>query len=165
MIVFQALLNYDPVKEILKIYFNEESDYSEENTSGNEDFCSTILQSSQFDPEQTKKHGLGPWERNYRSSGCSQIFFKIDVLKNFANFTGKHLRWNLFLITLQVLKPSGRKLYYKKTSTQVFSSDILEILNAFNLAGRTYMSWRIFLSDLMLNMYVLKQFSKIRWVD
>ena len=46
MIVFQALLNYDPVKEILKIYFNEEGDYSEENTSGNEDFRSTILQSS-----------------------------------------------------------------------------------------------------------------------
>ena len=112
-----------------------------------------------------KKHGLGPWERNYRSSGCSQIFFKIDVLKNFANFTGKHLRWNLFLITLQVLRPSGRKLYYKKTSTQVFSSGIWEILNAFNLVGRTYMSWRIFLSDLMLNMYVLKHFSKILWVD
>ena len=28
------------------------------------------------------------WERNYRSS-CLNIFFKIAVLKNFANFTGK----------------------------------------------------------------------------
>ena len=28
----------------------------------------------------------------------SQLFFKIDVLKNFAIFTGKHLSWNLFLI-------------------------------------------------------------------
>ena len=26
----------------------------------------------------------------------SQIFFKIDVLKNFAIFTGKHLCWSLF---------------------------------------------------------------------
>ena len=31
----------------------------------------------------------------------SQMFFKIDVLKNFANFTGKHLCWSLFLIQLQ----------------------------------------------------------------
>ena len=26
----------------------------------------------------------------------SQMFFKIVVLKNFANFTGKRLRWILF---------------------------------------------------------------------
>ena len=32
----------------------------------------------------------------YRSS-CSQMFFKISVLKNFANFTGTHLCWSLFL--------------------------------------------------------------------
>ena len=29
-------------------------------------------------------------------SNCSQMFFKIGALKNFANFTGKHLRWSLF---------------------------------------------------------------------
>ena len=29
------------------------------------------------------------------------MFFKIGVLKNFAVFTGKHLRWSLFLIKLQ----------------------------------------------------------------
>ena len=28
----------------------------------------------------------------------SQVFFKIDVLKNFANFTGKHLCRCLFLL-------------------------------------------------------------------
>ena len=31
---------------------------------------------------------IEPRERNYKSSR-SQIFFKIGVLKNFANFTGK----------------------------------------------------------------------------
>ena len=31
----------------------------------------------------------------FRSSR-SQMFFKIDALKNFANFTGKHLCWSLF---------------------------------------------------------------------
>ena len=35
-------------------YFNEESDYSEENTSHNEDFRSTILQPFQFEPEKKK---------------------------------------------------------------------------------------------------------------
>ena len=30
-----------------------------------------------------------------------QMFFKKDVLKTFANFTGKHLCWSLFLKTLQ----------------------------------------------------------------
>ena len=29
------------------------------------------------------------------------VVCKIGVLKNFANFTGKHLCWSLFLINLQ----------------------------------------------------------------
>ena len=35
-----------------------------------------------------------------------QVFFKIGVLKNFRNFTGKHPCWSLFLIKLQVLRPA-----------------------------------------------------------
>ena len=34
----------------------------------------------------------------FRSS-CSQMLFKISVLKNFVIFTGKHLRWCLFIGT------------------------------------------------------------------
>ena len=34
---------------------------------------------------------------NFKSSR-SQMFFKIDVLKNLAMFTGKHLCWSYFLI-------------------------------------------------------------------
>ena len=34
------------------LYFNKESDYSVENTGGNEVFCSTILQPFQFEPEK-----------------------------------------------------------------------------------------------------------------
>ena len=37
---------------------------------------------------------------NFKSSR-SQMFFKIDVLKNLAMFTGKHLCWSYFLIQLQ----------------------------------------------------------------
>ena len=36
----------------------------------------------------------------YRSSRL-QMFFEKSVLKNFANFTGKHLCWSLYLIKLQ----------------------------------------------------------------
>ena len=35
---------------------------------------------------------------NHRRSSRSQMFFKTDVLKNFAIFKGKHLCWSLFLI-------------------------------------------------------------------
>ena len=37
------------------LYFNEENDYSEENTKENEDFRSTILQPFVFEPEQKSK--------------------------------------------------------------------------------------------------------------
>ena len=37
----------------------------------------------------------------------SQILFKIDVLKNFVNFTGKHLCWSLFLIKFKTDSNKG----------------------------------------------------------
>ena len=40
---------------------------------------------------------------SYRSNGL-RMFFKIGVLKNFANSTGKHLYWSLFLTSC---RPSG----------------------------------------------------------
>ena len=45
------------------LYFNEKNDYSEENTSGNEYFRSTILQPFQFDSEQKKTCGNEDHER------------------------------------------------------------------------------------------------------
>ena len=41
----------------------------------------------------------------FRSSR-SQMFLKIGVLKNVANFTGIHLCWSLFLIKLQSWRPA-----------------------------------------------------------
>ena len=34
------------------------------------------------------------------------IFFKLGVVKNFANFKSKHLSWSLFLIKLQTFWPA-----------------------------------------------------------
>ena len=44
----------------------------------------------------------------YRS-GRSRMFFKVGVLKNFANFTGKQLCWSLFLKKLQAFRSSDER--------------------------------------------------------
>ena len=46
---------------------------------------------------------------------------KKSVLKNFTNFTGKHLCWSLFLISLQVFGPATLLKY---TPTLMFSYEI-----------------------------------------
>ena len=56
-IVFQVWLNFDPVKEILKIYFNKESDFSEENTTDNKYFRSTFF--NHFSLSLTRKKSCG----------------------------------------------------------------------------------------------------------
>ena len=53
------------------------------------------------------------------------MFFKIDALKNFANFTGKHLCWSLFLIKLQPLWPVKNTLLYR--TPPVAASDYFQI--------------------------------------
>ena len=53
----------------------------------------------------------------FRSSR-SRIFFKLDVLKNFASLTGKHLCWSLILIKLQALRPAT--LLKTDSNTSVF---------------------------------------------
>ena len=40
------------------------------------------------------------------SCSRSQVFFKIGVPKNFADFTGKHFCLSFFLIKLQALSPA-----------------------------------------------------------
>ena len=43
---------------------------------------------------------------NIITSCRSQMFFKLDVFKNFRNFTGKHLCWSLFLIKSEAFRPA-----------------------------------------------------------
>ena len=54
------------------------------------------------------------------------MFCKKGVLKNFAEFKGKHLCRSLFLIKLQVKKASLRP-EKNETPTQVFSGEFCEI--------------------------------------
>ena len=54
-----------------ELYFNDESDNSEENTSDNEDFRSTILQPFQFEPEQEKTCGNESHENETKHTDAS----------------------------------------------------------------------------------------------
>ena len=47
-----------------------------------------------------------------------EVFFKKDVLKNFANLTEKHLCWSLFLIKMEAWGPAT--LLKRDSNTDVF---------------------------------------------
>ena len=53
------------------------------------------------------------------------MFYKKGVLKNFAKFTEKYLRWNLFFNKVADLSPAT---LLKKPPTQVFSCEFCKIL-------------------------------------
>ena len=72
-----------------------------------------------------------------RSSRWYVLFIIGVLLKNFANFTRKHLCWSLFLTKLQ--------LHFKETPTQVFSWEICKnFKNTFFLQqtyGHCFCDW------------------------
>ena len=59
-------------------------------------------------------------------SNCMQLFFKTDVTRNFAIFTGKHLCCSLFLIKLQAIRHFN--LVKNETSKQVIPVNIAKFL-------------------------------------
>ena len=61
----------------------------------------------------------------FRSSHI-RCLVKKGVLKDFANFEGKHLFWNLFLIKLQAWKDFSKNLFWR-----IFRNDCLFVLNSF----------------------------------
>ena len=73
-----------------------------------------------------------------RSSG-SQMFFKIYVLKNLRNFTGKNLSWCLILIKLQALKTFFSTEHFQWLLLEGFceGTSLVKILQSFhfNLYG------------------------------
>ena len=52
--------------------------------------------------------------------------FNIDVLKDFAIFTGKHLCWNLFLIKIQAWRPAT--LLKKRLQHRCFPVNVAKFL-------------------------------------
>ena len=53
-----------------------------------------------------------------RISSCTQMSFKIGILKDFAKFTEKNLCWSLFLIKLYICRPAT--LLKRDSSAEVF---------------------------------------------
>ena len=59
----------------------------------------------------------------------SEVFCKKSALKNFANFTGKHLCWGFFLIKLQAFRPG---IFLKRDSnTGVFMENLKIFKNTY----------------------------------
>ena len=80
-------------------------------------FDKTLITSS-FHPVNIAKFLRTAFSQNTSTGSRLQMSFKIDILKSFRNFTGKHLCWSLFLKNLQA---EGLQLYQKKVSnTGVF---------------------------------------------
>ena len=57
-----------------------------------------------------------------------EVFRKKDVLKNFKNFTGKHLCWSIFLIKLQTCG-SVLKNICKRLLLQLCTKNYFEVLS------------------------------------
>ena len=82
-------------------------------------------------------------------SSRSQMLFKIDVLKNFENFTGKQLWLSHFLIKLQVWRPATS--LKRDSSTGIFLWNLPNFKNTFfcrtTLVAASVLplrSWRMF---------------------
>ena len=112
------------------------------------------------------------WCETNRSS-LLQMLFKIDVLKNFTYFTGKHLCWSLFLINLQAWRRLQHRCFPVKFATFLKTPSFTEdlwwlLLNKprrslwFIVWWRNFWSFSIsvpWLSNIMLNLLTKSSFN------
>ena len=76
------------------------------------------------------------------SNSRSHPFFEIGILKNFANFTWKHLSWSLFLINLEAWSPAN--LLKRDSNTCFFLWKMLNFKKAAfsqNTSGSCFYFW------------------------
>ena len=79
------------------------------------------------------------------------MFFKIGALKNFANFTGKHLCWSLFLVKFLTN-------FIKGTPTQVFSCEIWK--NYKNTFSTEHLQWLLLSKETSAQVCLPVKFTK-----
>ena len=72
-------------------------------------------------------------------SSVSQVFFNIDILKNFVIFTGKHLCWNLFLIKLQTWRPAA--ILKRDSNISIFALKIAKFLRTAFFIEHFFYTW------------------------
>ena len=99
----------------------------------------------------------------FRSS-LSQMSFKIEVFKNFAIFTRKHLCWSLFVTKLSAYKPATN-LLKRDSNTSIF---LLILLNFKNSLFVEHFWWLLFKAMFEtyknFTMKVKKAFTKLLWL-
>ena len=78
---------------------------------GSPDVLSTLMLLQQGKLQQQILHGIS-------RSSLPDVFCKKAPLKTYSKFTGKHLRWSLFLIKLQAFRLAT--LLKKDSNTGVF---------------------------------------------
>ena len=102
-----------------------------------------------------------------------EAFCKKSVPKNFANFTGKHLYWSLFLIQLKAQKACN--FIKKETSVQVLSREFCEIFKNTSFTEHLWMTvartgecfqlkmklWEKSGNEIILILFMCPQFSKL----
>ena len=95
----------------------------------------------------------GLWTCNFiQNKGIRlHMFFKIGALKNFANFTGKHLRWSLFLVKFLTN-------FIKGTPTQVFSCEIWK--NYKNTFSTEHLQWLLLSKETSAQVCLPVKFTK-----
>ena len=60
-------------------------------------------------------------------NSCPEVFCKKRVLRNFTDFTGKHLCQSLFFNKVASLRPEACNFIKKEALAQVFFSEFCEI--------------------------------------
>ena len=88
-------------------------------------FLEVLYERNYFRPVSIVKFLRTAFLQTTSRSSRLQMFFKIDTLKSFGNFTGKHLSWSLFLKNLQA---ESLQLDKKTPPTQVFSVKFAKFL-------------------------------------
>ena len=75
------------------LYFNEENDYSEKNTSDNEDFCFTILQQFPSEPEQKKMYCNESHEKETKPINTLAVNFLLIRIRHIHNIRHNCAFW------------------------------------------------------------------------
>ena len=90
-----------------------------------------------------------------------QVFCEKSVLKNFSNFTGKHLCWSLFLTKLQVFRSAT--LLKGDANTSIFLENLrIFFKNAFfeeqlrTTASVVSFSWHLCWSPFLINLQAFR---------
>ena len=112
-------------------------------------------------------------------SSCSQLLFKIGVLKDFANLPRKNLCWNLFLIKLQASRPETllkrdsnagfflRNLWIFKKNTLLYRTPPLAVSVApqwlMHFTWTLIYRWKKIITDLWIFIETYKKITKITW--